>query len=307
MKRYNRVMLGSKSIYAEQCYKEGFIGADYDIHQDLSNHLYENWRDFNKEFRPVWLKANPDKTKIAAGLACGMLWTICKGLNKGDVVLCPDGSGNYYIGEITSNYYYKPGEILPHRRAVNWLSNTIQRTDMSTELQHSTGSIGTTSDVSKYAEEIETLIGNKPTQTIISSDETIEDPSVFALEKHLEDFLVQNWGKTILGKKYDIYEVDGEVVGQQYPTDTGNIDILAISKNRKEVLVIELKRGRASDVVVGQIQRYMGYVKDELLENGQTIKGAIIALEDDIRLKRALSVINNIDFYRYQVSFKLFQ
>ena len=72
-------------------------------------------------------------------------------------------------------------------------------------------------------------------------------------------------------------------------------------------MVIELKRGRASDVVVGQIQRYMGYIKDELLENGQTVKGVIIALEDDIRIRRALSVINNIDFYRYQVSFKLFQ
>ena len=31
----------------------------------------------------------------------------------------------------------------------------------------------------------------------------------------------------------------------------------------------------------------------------------IIALEDDIRLKRALSVAPNIDFYRYQVSFSL--
>ena len=49
----------------------------------------------------------------------------------------------------------------------------------------------------------------------------------------------------------------------------------------------------------------MGYVKDELCEQGQTVKGIIIALEDDIRIKRALSVTNNIDFYRYQVSFRL--
>ncbi len=36
-----------------------------------------------------------------------------------------------------------------------------------------------------------------------------------------------------------------------------------------------------------------------------TVKGFIIALEDDIRIKRALSVAMNIEFYRYQVSFKL--
>ena len=307
MKQYKRIMPGANSKYAGQCYKEGFIGADYSIDQDLSNHLPENWRDFNKQFIPIWLEKHPDKSKIAAGLACGMLWTICKGINKGDIVLCPDGTGKYYVGEIAGDYYYKPNDILPHRREVDWSDQTILRSEMSQELQKSTGSIGTTSDITKYAEEIEGLIGNIPKKTLIATDPTVEDPSVFALEKHLEDFLVQNWSKTLLGIKYNIYEVDGELVGQQFPSDTGNIDILAISKDGKEILVIELKKGRASDVVVGQVQRYMGYIKEELLETGQTIRGAIIALEDDIRIKRALSVANNIDFYKYEVSFKLYQ
>lgn len=307
MKQYKRLMLGSKSMYFNECYNGKFIGADYDIQKDLKNHLPENWREFNKQFIPEWLEKHPDKTKVAAGLACGMLWTVCKGIKKGDIVLCPNGSGSYVVGEISGDYYYKPNEILPHRRDVVWYNTTIDRSDMSQELQNSTGSIGTVSDISKYAEEIEKLIGSIPAKTIISTDETVEDPSVFALEKHLEDFLIKNWKHTILGKKYDVYEVDGELVGQQYPTDTGNIDILAISKDHKEILVIELKKGRASDNVVGQIQRYMGYVQEELLENGQTVRGAIIALEDDLRIKRALSVVNNIDFYKYQVSFKLYQ
>ena len=66
-----------------------------------------------------------------------------------------------------------------------------------------------------------------------------------------------------------------------------------------------LQKGRASDVVMGQIQRYMGYVVGELAEEGQSVKGVIIALEDDLRIRRALKVANNIDFYRYEVSFKL--
>ena len=97
------------------------------------------------------------------------------------------------------------------------------------------------------------------------------------------------------------------MVGQQYPSDTGPIDILAISKDKKELLVVELKKGRASDNVVGQIQRYMGYVLEELAEENQTVRGVIIALEDDTRIKRALAVATNIEFYRYQVSFKLFK
>jgi restriction system protein len=40
-------------------------------------------------------------------------------------------------------------------------------------------------------------------------------------------------------------------------------------------------------------------------EEGQTVKGAIIALEDDLRIRRALAVAPNIEFYCYQISFNL--
>ena len=95
------------------------------------------------------------------------------------------------------------------------------------------------------------------------------------------------------------------MTGQQFPTDTGRIDILAISKDKKELLVIELKKGRASDSVVGQIQRYMGYIKSEFLETDQKVRGIIIALEEDLKLKRALSVTTDIEFYRYKINFEL--
>jgi restriction system protein len=49
----------------------------------------------------------------------------------------------------------------------------------------------------------------------------------------------------------------------------------------------------------------MGYVLQELAEEGQTVKGVIIALEDDQRLPRALAATPNISFYRYQISFKV--
>lgn len=300
-------MLGAKSKYSEECYKNNFIGADYDIKEDLTHNLPENWREFNAKYRPVWLKVHPNKSKIAAGLACGMLWTICKGFNKGDTVLCPKGDGSYYVGTIESNYYYSSGNILPHRRSVKWLDKTIDRNDMSKELRNSSGSIGTTSDISQYANEIEMLIGSNNQSIIVTNDATIEDATVFALEKHLEEFLVNNWRNTELGKQFDIYEEDGELVGQQYPSDTGPIDILAISKDKKVLLVVELKRGRVSDNVVGQIQRYMGYVKEELAEEFQTVKGVIIGSDDDLRIKRALSVTTNIEFYRYKVNFKLFK
>lgn len=306
-KTYRRIMLGAKSIYADECHKGGFVGGHWGFQDDLDGQFGEDWRDFNKRFRPVYLENNPGKSKVAAGLACGMLYTICKGMEVGDIILAPDGNRNYFVGECAGPYYFAEGQILPQRRPVKWSEKRIPVDEMSLALRNSTGSIGTVSDITKHAEEIERLIGHDAPPAVIATSEVIEDPSTFALEKHLEDFLVANWAQTELGREYDIFSDEGELVGQQYPSDTGPIDILAISKDRKTLLVVELKRGRASDAVVGQVQRYMGYVAGELAEEGQSVRGAIIALEDDLRLQRALSVTQNIDFYRYQVSFRLVQ
>jgi restriction system protein len=190
---------------------------------------------------------------------------------------------------------------------VRWLNQTIARADMSEALRNSAGSVGTVSNLSRagFRDEIETLIGGVLVPPVVATDGAIEDPSAFAMEKHLEDFLVQNWAQTDLGGEYDIYEEEGERVGQQYATDTGPLDILAISKDKKKLLVVELKKGRASDAVVGQALRYMGYVQEELAEEGQSVGGVIIALEDDPKIRRALAMVPSIGFYRYQVSFKL--
>jgi restriction system protein len=176
---------------------------------------------------------------------------------------------------------------------------------MSKSLRSATGSTGTVSSISRFADELEAFIRPETPVQISVNDALVEDPSVFALERHLEDFLVDNWKNTELGKLYDIYQ-DGDSFGRQFPTDTGAIDLLAISKDKKELLVVELKKGRASDSVVGQIQRYMGYVLEEMAEDHQTVKGVIIALEDDVRIRRALNVASNIAFYRYEESFRLY-
>ena len=308
MKNYYRVMLGRKSVHARACFEGGFTGTHYEIHHDLTSQLTETWRPFNETYVPVFLKIHPDKTKVAAGLACGAIWTVSKKLRPGDVIISPDGTGRYRVGEIEGEYWYAEGEILPHRRTVRWYDVYIDRAAMSLALRNSTGSIGTVSNINVYSEEIEALIGGLPTPTIspiMTSEGLIEDPVAFGMEKHLEDFLVSNWSQTELGHDYDIYTDDGEIVGQQYPTDTGALDILAISKDRKRLLVVELKKGRASDAVVGQILRYMGFVQDELAEEGQKVEGAVIALDDDHRIRRALAMVPSVSFFRYRVSFQL--
>lgn len=130
---------------------ENFIGVDFGIRQNLSHKLPDNWRDFNREFVPVYQSIYPDKTRVAAGLACGFLWRVSKGIVINDIVLCPDGIGNYYVGEVIGDYYYEEEGVLPHRRPVRWLAQTISRDAMSESLRNSSGSIGTVSNISKYS------------------------------------------------------------------------------------------------------------------------------------------------------------
>lgn len=309
MRNYFQVRLGKANRFADQALTGGYVGTswfrDLNLQKALSD--ADDWKAFNREMIPVYLKNHPETKKVAAGLFCGFTFTVGKFLSNGDIVLSPIGDNQYLVGEISGDYTYVPDSDIPHRRKVNWFKNRISSADFSIELRNSVGSIGTVTNLGKYATELERLVEGNPSSSVYINDASVEDASVFALEKHLEDFLIANWASTELSKNYDIYEAEGELIGQQFPTDTGPIDILAISKDKSELLVIELKKGRVSDVVVGQIQRYMGYVQTELAESSQRVKGLMIGLDDDLRLKRALSVTQNIDFYRYQVNFKLLQ
>ena len=88
-------MLGKAGKYADQCRNEGFIGVDFLPDIDLSMRLSDVWQEFNKVHIPIWMKYHPDRSKIAAGLACGNLWTVCKGLQIDDIVLSSNDTNNF--------------------------------------------------------------------------------------------------------------------------------------------------------------------------------------------------------------------
>lgn len=143
----------------QECLDGNFIGVNYRVTEDLSHKLDEDKRTFVEKFVPVYLsKYGQDKSEQAAKANCGLLWIVAKGICKGDIVLCPDRVGSYYVAEVTGNYAYEHGKPLPHRRPVRWVGCTINRSDMGEDLQGSTGAPVTVIDISKYAVEIEKLM-----------------------------------------------------------------------------------------------------------------------------------------------------
>lgn len=152
-------MLGGKSAYAAECRAQGFIGTDFDVHEDLSGRFPDRWRDFNKEWVPFFLALNPEKGKVSAGLSAGQLWTVSRGLAIGDIVLSPTGkAGELYAGEVISDYTYVPAGPLPHRRSVKWLPGVILREDLTPSLRSTLGYGATVCEVTHHAEEIESVL-----------------------------------------------------------------------------------------------------------------------------------------------------
>jgi hypothetical protein len=120
------------------------------------------------------------------------------------------------------------------------------------------------------------------------------DTGFFAYEAHLEQYIVKNWNKINFGEELRIFIDDGGSEGEQYTTDVGIIDILALDKDDNYV-VIELKRAESGYKVVGQVLNYMGWVREKMAEEeGKTVRGMIVVGKADKTLRSALKPVSDI-------------
>jgi hypothetical protein len=128
----------------------------------------------------------------------------------------------------------------------------------------------------------------------------------FLLERHLQDYLFDNWGTSGLAGDWVLFTRDGEPdAGYEFPTVIGRIDLLARHIREPRWLVIELKRHSSSDQAVGQVLRYIGWIRAHVAEPGDTVEGLIIAGAGDAKLHYAVSAVPDLTFMAYEVEFKL--
>lgn len=147
------------------------------------------------------------------------------------------------------------------------------------------------------------LISRDPAQEHPIAPQLASD-SQFALEAHLEEFIHNNWGKINFGVPLDRFETD-EQTGRQFPAGTWSIDFLCKNRRTGEFVVVELKRGKSSDSTVGQILRYITWVKENLAGKETLVRGIIIAKEVDEALRHAVKYLDNISVMTYKVDFSL--
>jgi hypothetical protein len=151
-------------------------------------------------------------------------------------------------------------------------------------------------------QKIDVILGGEEVEV----EENLEDDSTsFALEHQLRDFIGNNLSVlTFEGKKLRLYSdpVTGRT-GIEFPTDVGFIDILAID-DFGNFYVFELKRARSSDQAIGQLARYMGWLKHNIGKN-KGVQGVIVAKAISDNLRFSVSVIPNVGLFEYEISFKL--
>jgi endonuclease len=126
----------------------------------------------------------------------------------------------------------------------------------------------------------------------------------FGLEYQLRDFLAQNLQSVdVHGKRLRLYVDPAGRDGIEYPTAVGPIDILAVDETGA-FFVFELKRARSPDRAIGQLARYMGWVR-QTIGKGHAVSGVIIAKEISGNLRYAVSVVPNVSLFEYEVEFHL--
>ena len=139
----------------------------------------------------------------------------------------------------------------------------------------------------------------------VDTEEEVEEVKEIAaeiniqMERDLEDFLINNLG--LIEEGLELYIDDQGRNGRQYKTDVGTIDLLC--KNQEDFIVVELKKGRGSDTVVGQISRYIGWVRENLSE-GNNVRGVIIVHEFDPKLKYAVLAHERLELKYYEIQIR---
>ena len=128
-----------------------------------------------------------------------------------------------------------------------------------------------------------------------------EEAHEFAYERDLKNFLASNL--QVIRPSLSIYE-DEDISGIEFPVGGRYIDILAV-ENGQDIIVIELKVSKGYDRAIGQLLRYMAWIKKNLAEPEQKVKGMIIArsISEDLRL--AASLVKNVELFEYELSISL--
>lgn len=126
-------------------------------------------------------------------------------------------------------------------------------------------------------------------------EEMGDDEQQFVAESDLRNVLAANL--ECIEPGLHLYKSENKS-GIEYPVADGRIDILAVDRQGKYV-VIELKLARGRNKAVGQLLYYMGWIDTNL--GNAPCRGMIIAKEIPDDLVLAIQRVQGVSLYRYKL------
>jgi hypothetical protein len=123
----------------------------------------------------------------------------------------------------------------------------------------------------------------------------------FAYEADLRNYLAKNL--SIIEPGLMLYQDEG-ITGVEFDVGGRRIDILAVD-TKGALVVVELKVSRGYDRVVGQLMRYIGWIRKNQAELGQQVRGVIVAREISEDLLLTCSLLPGVQLLEYELSLKL--
>lgn len=138
------------------------------------------------------------------------------------------------------------------------------------------------------------FINEKNKRRLQVSVEDEKYKSVLIDEKLLEDFLENH---------LHLLEDGLKLIKRQMDTRVGRIDLFAMDK-KGYCVIIELKKGRTADKVMGQVLRYVGYIKENETDC-KKVRAIIVGKNIDERLLYAVKAANiSCNLYEFDFSVK---
>ena len=128
----------------------------------------------------------------------------------------------------------------------------------------------------------------------------LSSKQIYMKEEELQKKIYTAWDQTFFADEWFLFEKN-DLLGQYDTGEVGIMDLLAHNHKRNKWLVVELKQDSSSDDTVGQILRYMGWVKKNLAKQNHIVEGVIVCGSYDIQMEYALSCLPSVGAYIYRL------
>jgi len=242
---------------------------DKDIEKSIF--LVENFRRLNKEQKRKVIKEANMKMQhiINASVTLGMFGcTSTMRFEQNRLKVVSEKDAQFFVNKI-----YPKMKFIDYARFEDWFT---YMGDTKFEIS--------SKDVMEYYLDIGE---DKKAETVIEFSDDIEEKET--LKETLDKLLKEKLIEQILEKNPSLLEEGLKLVknGRQYKTDVSNIDLL--TRKDSQYIVVELKKTRTEDDVVGQILRYMGWVRENLSRE-KLVRGIIVVVKGEITNKLEMAI-----------------